>query len=102
MIRNDEELGVVREQLERLEGILRSLKRDVLPRSEAQFRLMAEGPIDEHAKLRREIDQYLGIGTVADVAEGPAKVNGVIRQIDLDENTFQLRERGAGLRDLPR
>ncbi|HEY2589078.1 MAG TPA: hypothetical protein VGI81_25265 [Tepidisphaeraceae bacterium] len=100
MIQNDEQLLTVKQQLERVESALHSLKQRLLPQSEATFRLMAEGYIDQIAALRREIDEYLGIATRTARAEGSATVGGVIRQIDLDENTFRLSDPTLKARDL--
>lgn len=100
MIQNDEQLLTVKQQLERVESALHSLKQRLLPQNEATFRLMAEGYVDQIAALRREIDQYLGIRTEAEAVEGSASVGGVIRQIDLDENTFRLSDPVAKGRDL--
>ncbi|MGA2496258.1 MAG: hypothetical protein ABSH20_00870 [Tepidisphaeraceae bacterium] len=86
MIRNDEQLKVVRGQLELIEGALESLKRDVLPRNRANFDVMAEGYIDQIAELRSEIEQYVGVSM-------SWEAEGVIREVDLDENAFRLRER---------
>ena len=86
MICNDEQLKVVRGQLELIEGALESLKRDVLPKSRANFDVMAEGYIDQIAELRSEIEQYVGVSM-------SSEAEGVIREVDLDENTFRLRER---------
>jgi signal transduction histidine kinase len=58
MIQNDDELSLVRRQLERAEAALASLKRDVLPKSEARFNLMSETYFDQIVQLRREIDEY--------------------------------------------
>ena len=54
MIHNDDELNVVRRQLERAEAALLSLRRDVLPK-------------DQINELRSQIEEYLGIAAVADI-----------------------------------
>jgi hypothetical protein len=61
MIQNDEQLEVVRLQLSRAEAALESLRRDVLPKSESMYRVMAESYVDTILDLRRLIDTYLGI-----------------------------------------
>lgn len=58
MIQTDEELGVVKEQLGRLEAVLHGLEREVRPKSEKQFGLMSEIYIEHIARLRREIEEY--------------------------------------------
>jgi hypothetical protein len=92
MIQNDEQLVTVKQQLERVESALHSLKQRLLPQSEASFRLMSEGYVDQIAALRHEIDQYLGISVRLPQPGESATIGGVIRQIDLDENTFRLSD----------
>jgi hypothetical protein len=60
MITDDEQLDQALEQVARMYRALASLRKDVLPRSDRQFALMAEGPIDEIRKLAGEIDCYIG------------------------------------------
>jgi len=62
MIRNDGELTIVRQQLDRAESALHAIKRDVLPQSEERFALMAEGYVAQISDLRAEIDAYVGVG----------------------------------------
>ena len=64
MIANDEQLRVVQQQVRRLETALRSLAVTVRPHSEQQFQTFAEGHVDQLRRLRREIDDYLGIDPV--------------------------------------
>jgi hypothetical protein len=66
MITNDEGLEVTIEQLARMYRILAGLHAQIAPLNHANYQIFAEGPIDEILKLRREIDEYLG------VAEAPA------------------------------
>ncbi|HEY2584451.1 MAG TPA: hypothetical protein VGI81_01655 [Tepidisphaeraceae bacterium] len=69
MIQNDEQLLTVKQQLERVESALHSLKQRLLPQSEATFRLLSEGYVDQIAALRRDIDEYLGIATNSERAD---------------------------------
>lgn len=64
MIKNDEQLAIVRQQAMRLESALESLAHTVRPKSESQFRVLAEGHVDQLEVLRREIDVYLGVAAV--------------------------------------
>ena len=64
MIKNDAELEVVRSQLGRVEAALDSLRRDVKPKNEKMYALMAESYIDLLHALRADIDAYLGIVTI--------------------------------------
>jgi hypothetical protein len=103
MIKNDAELEVVRSQLGRVEAALDSLRRDVKPKNENMYALMAESYIDLLQALRADIDAYLGIVTVPENAAADRKyteVEGVIRSVDLDAQTFVLRERPNNLPDL--
>jgi hypothetical protein len=64
MISNDRELDIVRQQIGRLENALQSLSKTVRPQSERQFRLMAEGYVDQLEVLRQEVEAYLGISAI--------------------------------------
>ncbi len=103
MITNDAELSVVRQQLGRVEAALDSLRRDVKPKNESMYELLAESYIDMLQSLRADIDAYLGIATLPENAADRqfTEVEGVIRSIDLDAQTFVLRERPNNLPDLP-
>lgn len=61
MIRNDEELEVVRQQLGRAEAAFLSLKKSMLPKNRAKFDLMSDGYLQMIVRLRSEVDAYLGI-----------------------------------------
>jgi hypothetical protein len=64
MITNDAELEVVRKQLGRVEAALDSLRRDVKPKSEKMYDLMAESYIEMLRSLRKDVDAYLGVASV--------------------------------------
>jgi hypothetical protein len=64
MIANDEQLAVVKEQAACLERAIESLARTVRPKSEQQFKVFAEGYVDQLQILREEIEAYLGIAAV--------------------------------------
>jgi hypothetical protein len=91
MIHNEQELTIVREQLHVAEQALKAIRDEVRPVSESRFLMMAESYVDVIQELRAQVDEYLGLQAVAD-AEEAASVEGVIREVDLDENTFILRE----------
>jgi hypothetical protein len=65
MIHSDEGLELMIEQLARMYRALGDLHAHVAPLNFANYQILAEGPIDEIAKLRREIDEYLGIAEPA-------------------------------------
>lgn len=69
MIHNDEELNVVREQLQRAESALLSLRRDILPQNERLYRLMAESYVDTILELRGQVDAYLEISAMPENAD---------------------------------
>jgi hypothetical protein len=60
MIENDEQLRTVKQQLERVESALHSLKQRLRPQREATFRLLSQGYVGQISALRREIDEYRG------------------------------------------
>jgi hypothetical protein len=60
MITNDVELGQTMDQMERMYRAIAALRREVYPANPQQFALMAEGPLDELARLQELIDTYTG------------------------------------------
>jgi hypothetical protein len=73
MIENDEQLRATHEALGSLYRALASLRHRLLPINPQQYRLFAEGPLDEIRKLQSEIDTYLGLEQPA--AEPAATLN---------------------------
>src|SRR5229473_2935547 len=71
MIRNDEELTAVRNQLALIEDALAALRRDVLPKNRRNYEVLSEGYVDQIAALRAEIDAYLGLVTSSTVDGRP-------------------------------
>ena len=69
MITNEAELEVVRSQLAHLDAALEDLRRNVLPKSEQMFDLLAEAPLEMRQSLQADIDAYLRSKTVS--ANGP-------------------------------
>jgi hypothetical protein len=61
MITSDAGLQQSIEQLERMYRVVRELRGRMGTSNPAQFQLFAEGPIEEIRRLRRDIDEYLGI-----------------------------------------
>jgi hypothetical protein len=94
MIKNDNQLAIVREQLASAEAALDAIRREVQPQNPRTYAVMAEPYIDVVLSLRAEIDAYLGISACQELS-------GVIRSVDLDAQTFVLRERSDGEPDLP-
>lgn len=69
MIRNDNELTIVRDQLARAESALESLRRDVLSKNANLYHVMAESYVDTIVELRGHIDAYLEIVAVPATAD---------------------------------
>jgi len=61
MIRNNDELAVVRQQLNRAEGALLAISREVKPQSEERYHLMAEPYLGQIREIRSQIDAYVGV-----------------------------------------
>ena len=60
MIENDQQLNQTLEQLARMYRALSALRREVKPKSEQWFAVMAEGPLDMIADLKADIEAYTG------------------------------------------
>jgi hypothetical protein len=60
MIENDQQLNQTIEQLAGMYRALAALRREVKPKSEQWFAVMAEGPLDMIARLKAEIEAYTG------------------------------------------
>lgn len=58
MIRGPQDYDLVREQLARVRRALASLEREVRPRSEERFRLIAESYHNMIEKLQADLDDY--------------------------------------------
>ena len=93
MIKNDNQLAIVREQFANAEAALDAIRHEVRPQNPKLYAVMAEPYIDMVLALRAEIDAYLGISAYQEFA-------GVIRSVDLDAQTFVLRERSDDEPDL--
>jgi hypothetical protein len=59
MIENTDQLIQAIEQMGRMQRMLESFRRDILPKNPKNFALFAEGPVDEIGKLQAEIDDYI-------------------------------------------
>jgi hypothetical protein len=59
MIENTDQLIQAIEQMGRMQRVLESFRRDILPKNAKNFALFAEGPVDEIGKLQDEIDDYI-------------------------------------------
>ena len=58
MIKSREELEHTQEQISRLERVLAAMKEEEAP---ADYRLLSESYVDQIRRMRREIDEYLGV-----------------------------------------
>ena len=61
MITSDAGLDQSIEQLARMYRVIRELRSRMGTNNPAQFHLFTEGPIEAIRRLRRDIDDYLGI-----------------------------------------
>ncbi|MBM3477107.1 MAG: hypothetical protein FJX75_27890 [Armatimonadetes bacterium] len=61
MIRNDQEFCAAQRQLERVEAALRDLHEALYDKNPQRFELFAEGYVADIARIRAEIDQYVGL-----------------------------------------
>jgi hypothetical protein len=73
MIRNDDELLVVREQLSLVEEALAALRRDVLPMNKRNYEILSEGYVDQIAALKAELDAYVGAVPDPHGADDPSR-----------------------------
>jgi hypothetical protein len=71
MISNNEELTQTLEAMGYMYRALASLRKEVLPKSQQWFALMAEGPVDEIRRLEEQINEYSG-RAAAEVQESDA------------------------------
>jgi len=62
-IRNSLELQASQQWLSGMERILEGLRQTLLPKNPKLYELMSERYVEEIVKVRREIDDYLGIET---------------------------------------
>ena len=65
MIENEAGFQQTIQQLERMYRVVAELRSRMGTTNPAQFDLFAEGPIEQIRRLRREIDEYLGIEEAA-------------------------------------
>jgi len=100
MIENEDQLRRAREALADLEGALTALSRKRGTMHPARFGLMAE-PVAAHIReLRAEIDAFTGLDAIppdeqpatGGAEEAVETFVGVLREIDLDERTFTVRD----------
>lgn len=59
MIRSDDELNIVREQLARAKSALKALRRDIAPVNDRMFQVMAEPCRSTICELQEQIDTYI-------------------------------------------
>jgi len=59
MIEDTDQLTQAIEQMGRMQRVLESFRKDILPKNPKNFAVFAEGPLDEIRKLQAEIDDYI-------------------------------------------
>ena len=84
MIQSEEGYGHVSQQLGLVERALADLRREVLPKSEARYRLMAEPYEDQAEKLRAELHAWRRrkVATRPDFVQAVPTERGVARADD--------------------
>lgn len=60
MIENDAQLDQTLTEIARMYRALAALRRDVQPQSSEWFALLAEGPLDEIARMEADVARYCG------------------------------------------
>jgi hypothetical protein len=66
MIETPEQLDQAIEQMSRMQRILDSYRKDILPKNPRNFALFAEGPLDQIRQLQTQIEEYFQILQSAD------------------------------------
>jgi hypothetical protein len=66
MIETPEQLDQAIEQMGRMQRILDSYRKDILPKNPRNFALFAEGPLDQIRQLQTQIEEYFQILQSAD------------------------------------
>jgi len=74
-------------QLERMYRALADLRENVMPKNPHMFTLMAEGPLEQIRQFQGEMESYVGVTQVEEH-------EGDLREIDLDDFSFTLRNVG--------
>lgn len=97
MILTEEGLRLTRERLLLAEGLLDSLRRQMLPHNEVLFGMMSQSWVDLVNSMQAEIDSYL----VGGPGRRAAAREGVIRNVDFDARTFTLSDRPRGEAGIP-
>ena len=88
-IRNDQELAQAQDALSTLYRAVAALREEAGTTNPQAFPVLAEGPRHEMQRLQAEIEAYTGV-------EVTARVEGEIREMDLDQQTFRLRKVAQG------
>jgi len=73
MIKNDEQLAVVREQLALVEHALEDLRQDILPKNKRNFVVFSEAYVDQIAQLKADIDSYVAAKQQGAAARKPKR-----------------------------
>jgi len=84
VIRTQADLERTRTSLLRFENGMRTQRQEI--ENVRNFELLTEGDVEIIARLRDEIDVYLGL-----IIEQPMEILGIIASVDVDQETFILR-----------
>jgi hypothetical protein len=93
MIQNENQLQQTREAAASLERSLAILQRDRPNIHPDRYALMATPILEDLRQLRQSIDDYLGVTAAihCTVQQEMVRAEGILREIDLDEGSFILR-----------
>ena len=76
MTNEETKLAKTIEQLELMNDALRVLRLEILPRNSRLFAVMAEGPLAEIEKLRRQIEEQADLLVLREDGHGRHRLNG--------------------------
>jgi hypothetical protein len=95
MIRNDKEFQQTVEQLQRMYRALADLRLNMMSKNPRMFAVMAEGPLDQICQFQQEIENFVGANKMENQESALVEEHeGDLREIDLDELSFILRNAG--------
>jgi uncharacterized protein (DUF488 family) len=88
MIQNEQQLEATLEQLMRMYRVLGGLHSKIEPQNDRNYQVFAQGPMDYIVRLRREIDEYLGLDEAAVL-----KMQRELAEFDAQRETTEQAER---------
>lgn len=80
MIQNDDQMRQNVELMGEMYEALAELKRRIAPLNFTNYLILAEGPVEQIRRLKREIDEYLGVVEAMAAAEAEAERESASRE----------------------